>query len=285
MADDYIKFEKTLAAVAGLTVAACAVYAGNKYIKNRTDGLIKSTDVLQRIEMRDTQGKLNDTFFMSKGSHDNKRYLGLLGDTRQRQTGHAYLMKLQAKGDVRVASREKAVNAFGDLYKNDPEFRSSVEKYAKRHFSGRNSVDVNNLSNRNIRKMYDNFNSSLIHIRESGSGADKKFYDKLKGMGYGAIQDMNDMKYSGYKAKNPLIVFDNAKGNIMVKSVRELDDNDHIFRKRLIEQGKISKEQSIEDFMNTTLPAIALGTTGASAGIYGLTNASLKTEQDNKQKR
>lgn len=34
LADDYIKFEKTLAAVAGLTVAACAVYAGNKYIKN-----------------------------------------------------------------------------------------------------------------------------------------------------------------------------------------------------------------------------------------------------------
>ena len=84
--------------------------------------------------------------------------------------------------------------------------------------------------------MYDNFNSGLVEMR--GSGADTKFYNKLKSAGYGAIQDINDMKFSGYNAKNPLIVFDNSKKSIMVKSVKEMTDDSKMLRKGLAEVGK-----------------------------------------------
>lgn len=30
------------------------------------------------------------------------------------------------------------------------------------------------------------------------------FYKKLQELGYGAIQDINDKKYSGYNTKNPI---------------------------------------------------------------------------------
>lgn len=264
LADDRIKSEKIVVGVAALTVTACAAYAANKYIRDRTDQMIKSGDVLQRIEMQDTGGKLYDTFYASTGKHDNKRYEGMLGATRKMQTGQAYMMKLEAAGDIKVASKENAAKTFGELYKNDSEFRESVKTHVARHFGGKNKVDIDNLSDRNIRKMYENFNSGLINIRESGSGADKKFYDALKSKGYGAIQDINDMKYSGYNAKNPLIVFDNAKNNIMVKSFDSLKD-EKLNGKFAIELGK----STLEGMSKTLLsPYSAVAATGAAASMY-----------------
>ena len=270
LANDHIKAEKVVAAAAALTITACAAYATNKYIKDRTDGMIKSGELLQRIEMTDTGGKLHDMFYISKGEHDNKRYAGLLGMNRHSQTGHAYVMKLQANTDIKVASKEKAAQVFGELYKNDPDFNRSVKDIVGQHFGGTNKVNVNNISDRNIRKMYENFNSAIMDIRDSGSGADKKFYDKLKQAGYGAIQDINDMKYSGYNAKNPLIVFDNSNNNIMVKSITEMTNHRSIIDRGVEEYKKSLKEIKTEKVLSSKHPALMAGgaLTGMLVGDY-----------------
>ena len=192
-----IRAEKILAASAALTVAACAAYAYSKHRKNKIDGVIKAGEALQRIEMQDTGGKLHEVFYVAKGKHDMNRYKGLLGFTRAKQTGHAYMMKLEAASDIKVASKDKARKAFGDLLNNDKDFRSSFG-FGDRSFTTR---EINN--------MYEKFNR-LIVSRSMPQDSVNKFYDKLKSAGYGAIQDVNDIDYSGYKAKNPLIVFDNA---------------------------------------------------------------------------
>ena len=207
-----IRAEKILAASAALTVAACAAYAYSKHHKNKIDGAIKAGEALQRIEMQDTGGKLHEVFYVAKGKHDMNRYKGLLGFQRAQQTGHAYMMKLEAASDIKVASKDKARKAFGDLLNNDKDFRSSFG-FGDRSFT-----------TREINKLYENFNR-LIVSRSMPQDSVNKFYDKLKSAGYGAIQDVNDMDYSGYKAKNPLIVFDNAGGNISVKSMTEMDQN------------------------------------------------------------
>lgn len=264
-ANNRIRTEKILAASAGLTVAACAAYAGNKYRKDRIDGVIKAGETLQRIEMKDTNGQLHDVFYASKGKHDDKRYENLLGMARKQQTGHAYMMKLEAQADVKVASRDKAIKAFGELYKNDPEFRTSVEKHVERHFAGDNKVyDINNLSNRNLKKMYDNFNSNLPFM--SVSGADQKFYSKLKSAGYGAVQDVNDMKFSGYNARNPLIVFGNSKNNIMVKSMKEMTGN--LNRKGTIELMKATGETSVKEVLTKMGPVSAVALTSTTVSTY-----------------
>ena len=196
-ANNRIRTERILATSAAMTVAACAAYYARHKYKNKIDGIIKAGESLQRIEKRDTGGKLYDSFYAAKGKHDSNRYANLLGATRQKQTGHAYMMKLEAAKDVKVASKDNAAKIFGQLYKNDPEFKKSVESTVSVHFNGvSNKVkDTNNLSSRNIKKMYENFNSGLVRMRVNGSGADKKFYAALKKQGYGAIQDINDMKY------------------------------------------------------------------------------------------
>lgn len=238
-ANKRIRSEKVVAGAAAVAVTACAAYVVNKKLKDRIDGVIKSGETLQRVEMKDTDGKLYDMFYAAKGKHDTARYKGMLGMTRQQQTGHAYLMKLKATGDVKVASKDNARKVFEQLYKDDPEFKKAVSGHVKSHFTGQNAVDINNLSKRNMKKMYENFNSALLDIRSDGSGADKKFYDALKSKGYGAIQDINDMKFSGYSAKNPLIVFDNSKNNIMVESVSKLGN---MTKEGLRERNKAQKE-------------------------------------------
>lgn len=245
-----IRAEKILAASAALTVAACAAYAYSKHRKNKIDGIIKAGEALQRIEMQDTGGKLHEVFYVAKGKHDMNRYKGLLGFTRAKQTGHAYMMKLEAASDIKVASKDKARKAFGDLLNNDKDFRSSFG-FGDRSFTTR---EINN--------MYEKFNR-LIVSRSMPQDSVNKFYDKLKSAGYGAIQDVNDMDYSGYKAKNPLIVFDNAGGNISVKSMTEMDKNGMglAYAKELM---KAYGEASIDKLLGKQGLAIA-GIAGGSA--------------------
>ena len=272
LANDRIRTEKILAATAALTIGAAAVYARNKYVKDRTDQILKSGTVLQRIEMQNTNGKLHDTFYASTGNHDNKRYEGVLGFTRKMQSGEAYIMKLEATRDVKVASKDKAAKMFGDLYKNDSEFRDSVKDVVSQHMSGKNKVDVNNLNDRNIRKMYENFNTGLVEMH--GTSAAGKFYGKLKESGYDAIQDINDMTFSGYRAKNPLIVFNNAKDSIMVKSFEELKDPN--LNKAMVEIGKGQVEGMAEMLAS---PYTAAALTGATATMYATDHVNSKKKK------
>ena len=274
-ANKRIRTERIVAGAAALTVAACAGYYVNKHRKTKIDGIIKAGDLMQRVEMRDTNNKLHDVFYVSKGKHDNKRYAGLLGMTRQEQTGEAYLMKLQANKDIKVASQEKARKVFEDLYKNDRDFRTTVYDYAGKHFSGKNQADIFDQSPKNMKKLYENFNANLIGARDSG--VDKKFYDALKAQGYGAIHDINDMKFSGYKAKNPLIIFDNSGGNIMVKSMTKMEDQT---LNGLKELGKATLETMMEQ--NAYLPAA--GMTVAAVATYARDPKSEYNPEDDKTK-
>lgn len=265
-ANNRIRTEKVLAASAAVTVAACATYVAHRKLKDRTDGLIKAGDTLKRVEMQDTGGKLHDVFYVAKDKKDQRRYENLLGMARKNSTGHAYLMKLQAEGDIRVASKDKASKIFGDLYKNDPEFRDSVKSSVSQHFAGRNKIaNINDLSDKNIKKMYENFNANLVTMR--GEGASAKFYGKLRSAGYGAIQDINDMKYSGYHAKNPLIVFDNSNKSIMVKSVKELTSPD-MNKRGTKELLKATGETMAEDFLKKAGPITAAGLTVKTVTTY-----------------
>lgn len=251
-ANNRIRTERVLAASAAVAVTACVAYVANKKLKERADGLIKAGDVLQRIEMQDTGGKLHDVFYVASGKHDMQRYENLLGATRQKQTGHAYMMKLSASQDIKVASRDKAMKLFGSLYDSDSDFRSQVDK----HIDGTGA--------KNLKQKYERFNAELVGMRNQGP--DKKFYDALKKSGYGAIQDINDMKFSGYHAKNPLIVFDNSNQNIMVKSVREITED---YSKRgSRELLKATGETLAEDFLKKAGPLTAGALTVKAVSTY-----------------
>lgn len=290
-ANNRIRTEKILAATAALTVTAAAAYAFNKNRKTKIDQIIKSGEELQRIEMRDTNGKLNSVFYASKGDHDNKRYAAVLGKVRQQQTGEAYMMKIKAGKDVKVASQDKAAKVFGDLYKNDEGFRKAVENSVHSNpnsnpnlvgqlvdkVRGGKGVEPNNYQ---VKKMYENFNTNLVLLNQNDPKSANKFYDALKKQGYGAIQDVNDMKNSGYEAKNPLIIFDNAAQNLKVTSSTKMKDIP-------IQQYNVEVAKSLIERMvrENTVPA-AIGVAGVATAkslrnerkhySYAETNAFIK---------
>ena len=268
-ANKRIRTEKILAASAALTVTACAAYVANKKLKDRIDGVIKAGDQMQRISMTDNGGKLHDVFYAAKGDHDIKRYEGMLGATRSKQVGSAYKLKLEATRDIKVASKDHAAKIFEDLYKNDKEFRDSAIRYARINVQGKNAVlDLSKSDARTMKKMYENFNSHLVNMRNDPSKVDQAFYDKLKKAGYGAIQDINDMKFSGYNAKNPLIVFDHSNGSINVKSFEKMagDLNKAANKEALKAVGEQASKDLIEKYG-------ALTTAGLTASAFGYYNA------------
>lgn len=269
-----IRAEKILAASAALTVAACAAYAYSKHRKNKIDGIIKAGEALQRIEMQDTAGKLHDVFYVAQGKHDMDRYKGLLGFVRAQQTGHAYMMKLEAASDIKVASREKAMNTFVNLMKNDEAFRRDMAISLPGYFG------ETNLSNKQLKKLYDKFNQGLVVLNSDPGKPAQKFYDALKSAGYGAIQDVNDMDYSGYRAKNPLIVFDNAGGNISVKSMTEMDPNG-MGKEYAKEWMKAIGEAEIDSLFG----AKGLGIAGVAGGAAATSRISDPSEDERLKKR
>lgn len=258
-ANKRIRTEKILAASAAVTVVACATYVVNKNRKARIDGIIKAGENLQRIEMRDTKGKLNDVFYASKGERDSKRYEKMLGFARKQATGEAYLMKLQATNDVKVASQHNARKAFVDLYNNDKNFRVALKSELGDSYQGK-------ISGPRAKKAYEKFNRALVDTSRRSDGSASMFYSKLKSAGYGAVQDINDMKYSGYAAKNPLIIFDNSKGSIMVKSVKELTNPSA--KDATLEMAKAAGETLVDNYMTAYGPIAAAGITAKAATTY-----------------
>lgn len=210
-----IKTEKIVATAAALTLTAAAAYVVNKQLKIKADGVIKAGGSLQRIEMTD-KGILHDSFYAAKDKADKTKYAGMLGKTRQAQVGKAYLMNIGVDSDIKIAGRDKAVKVFEDLYKNDSDFRKHASSMISRNWNDGNPAGSS------YKKMYENFNSNFT---DHNNEAIKKFYSALKAEGYGAVRDVNDMKFSGYKAKNPLIIF-GGSGKVRVTDFREMSSSE-----------------------------------------------------------
>ena len=225
-----IKTEKAIAVVAGLTIAAAATYVAVNHHQNKVDKIIKSGQAFQNIS-RDSNKGVEEAFYASMNNRDNTKYRGIYGTQLGKQD--VYETKIKAIRDIKIASKENAKNSFHELVKNDDEFKKSVTDHLKTirfPSATQNAVKdqaIRDLENGKLsKKAYEAFNLSLTdHNHDGGNSAAKKFYDVMKSKGYDGIQDINDMKYSGYSAKTPTILFNGAK-SLAVDSSKKLKEVD-----------------------------------------------------------
>ena len=161
-------------------------------------------------------------------------------------------MKLGINQDIKVAGQKNARKVFEDLYKNDSEFRNEVKKLG---FASENAHGLNPAKGSgNFKKMYENFNTNLIGTNHESIPA-KKFYEALKSKGYSAVQDINDIKFSGYNASNPLIVFDKT-GKISMDSISKMSDSQ--INNSLVKDGARSAATSLAKLTAIGIPLAAL---------------------------
>ena len=266
-----IKAEAYIAAAAGITVASCLAYAKHK--NYTTDKVFKENTEFQRIMRLSPNAIIRDDSrqYIAINKRDKVKYKGLyaqrLNDLNKtpksiEQGLKVYDVTMKNKKEMRVASRKRAEDTFKNLYLNDDTFRQTLKEDAKHIGIGRTVFENvrkkiyngEELNNRDLKKAYDYFNTHVLMDRNldgSNNKLSNMFFDSLRKQGINAIQDVNDQKYSGYRAKLPIITFDNS----FEYTKRAMDDK----------EIKTNHRKALADVLS---PAIM--TTGAVyVGIYG----------------
>ena len=188
---------------------------------------------------------------MPTGMDNLRKYV----EENQTYKKNIYDMTIKSKGDIKVASEKRARETFEKLFNDDPEFRKNFQSRVYEIQLGlvdkkglgdtvRKVASKESISSKELKtKAYDVFNIMLVDSDEKGRNIQKKFYDTLKEQGMNAIQDINDKKYSGYKTKMPLIMF----------------DGDFEYTKEVLKDAQIDKD--LKKTMNqlVTGPAVANG--------------------------
>lgn len=188
------------------------------YDKNRTE----NTDMFYATHDRFDKHQYNALF--------NKKVPQTLYDEKGNSIGTGYFMKYRInnslKSNMKVASEDSGAEVFRKLYKKDRDFYNFVTdknrmqscllknryKYAgyreARRVLEKMKQDSYIPTSDELQKVYRIFNCAIMYDGKDMYRQRAKFFNACKESGYGAVLDINDAIYGGYKAKSPVIVFD-----------------------------------------------------------------------------
>lgn len=225
-----IRFKKVAAVAAITTLAVAGTVAGVKIRNAHFDKIIKSGATLQNISSESDRG-IRDAFYSSRNGLDKSKYKGLYGSHLRALNGKAYSKEIKVLTDIKQASPKNAHKVLDELFKNDKEFAQGVKDYMMydnvhntlgAKYSGKALRARSILNGGKVNKdAYEVFNAALVDHSPNMQPLTDKYFKALSDKGYNAIKDVNDSKYSGYKALNPIIAF-NSKGKVDVVNVKEL---------------------------------------------------------------
>ena len=266
-----IRGEQFAVGAAAVTVAACVAY--NKYKNHNVDKVLKNVEFHRILATDNPDAPVREgARYVAYKKNDRMRYRGLYGnELKLKEFGEIgesnkkiYDMTIKSKKDIKVASEKRARETFEKLYKNDPEFRKNLAERAeanrlnlmmkkgmmKGDIVDKMIDDGKGLSDKQLKsKAYDIFNIMLVDSDAKSRSNQNKFYNALKEQGMNAVQDMNDKKYSGYKTKAPLIMF----------------DGDFEYSKKVLETAQIDKDLKKSMHQLVTAPLIASGASVVAA--------------------
>ncbi len=262
--------EKILAATAAVAVTVATAYVVKNQIAKRVDKLIPPSTLLQNISTNDNKG-VQDAFYASMTKMDNAKYRGMYATQLKNQTGGSKVFetKIGIKGGLKLASEKSATDVLTDLVNKDKNYAKDLSDYL-RDSEGRYPLRKQNALMRkaaiNLKKgkvdstVYKALNISLTdHTLPTSAKVHKGLYDALKAKGYDAISDINDKKFSGYHASNPLIVF-NGAAKTFVNSRREVGEK---------EIAKNFAKGLGDMYVKQLAPSIAVGAASLGVVKYG----------------
>lgn len=223
------KTEKIIAGAAAIAVTAVAAKVAYNHYQEVTDKVLKSGAAYERISTNSDKS-VKDTFYMMGTKKDRAKYLAMFGVS---ENGPKNIKNIRVSEDIKVASRKNAKKVLGETLNDEVTKKNLMNKlnvYSQEYrLTGNGSpaekVAAKAYADLNAGKITDNvYDAANILLVDSDRRFSNKYYNALRKAGYGAIQDVNDRKYSGFKSKNPLIVFDSAK--VTVDSVRKIDTSE-----------------------------------------------------------
>lgn len=215
------------------------------YNKKHFDSVLyKDKTTLSTLSYNKDRTKNTDMFFAATNFVDKHQYDLLFNgatpktvvDENGKSLGSPYYCKFRIDNklskDMKVASEDSGAEIFGQLFKKSRDFYNFVidDKRMSNYFVDsrykfrgyREARDALNkakagdsLTEDDIRKIYRMFNYCIPFDGSGDKSAGKdmlmqrtRFFNECKKAGYGAILDTNDAIYGGFKARQPVIVFD-----------------------------------------------------------------------------
>lgn len=154
-------------------------------------------------------------------------------------------LEIKNKTRLKIPSEDNAARITGDLMQNakfKQQLKESIEDSASKMRRPSQQMlfkdaleimkkDSSKLTTQDKATVYKALNLSLTNHNETEQAMQKTFYGALKKNGYSALLDLNDKKYSSYKAKSPVIVFDTKKTNLKSSRVMEEKDINKLYKK------------------------------------------------------
>lgn len=223
------------------------------YNKKHFDEVLKRGQTVSTLSYDKDRTKNAEMFYAVHDKWDAHQYNALFNKPIPKEitddngnvigTGQFLKYKItnQAKQDIAIASEDSAAEIFKDLYKKDRDFYNFVtdnsrmrelfvsDKYKfKGYRESREALEKidsgEKVTEQDVFTMYRMFN---YVIPSDGNGNNRsandiakqraKFFKELSNKGYGALLDTNDAIYGAFKAKSPIIVFDQQ--SIILKDI------------------------------------------------------------------
>lgn len=207
------------------------------YNKKHFDETLKKGSTLSTLSYDKNRTKGADMFFAVHDKWDAHQYNALFNqpipkpiyDKNGKQIGTGQFLKYkitnQAKKDIKVASEDSAADIFKELYNKDRDFYNYVtdkdrmranfvdEKYKfKGYRESRKVLEKVNAGHQpteeDVKTMYRMFNYTIPAQGKDIQTQRAKFFKACSDKGYSAVLDTNDSIYGGFKARSPVIVFD-----------------------------------------------------------------------------
>ncbi len=214
---------------------------------------------------------------MTKG--DNTKYRGIYGQTIKNSGQSVYETKIGVKSAMKVASEKSAVRALSDLIEKDSDYAKSLQEHLEKSVGRYGLNKQNKVIEEGLKslkkgkidaKVYNALNLTLVdHQLPTSSKINTGFYNKLKSLGYDAIMDVNDRKYSGYKSSKPMIAF-NAASKAAVSKSREIGE----------EEIRKAAQKGLMDIQLKTLAPQAAAVAGSVGLVYAGNRAMQNSNRD-----
>lgn len=247
-----LKMEKAALIAGGTALATVAAYKGGKAFRDEFLGhKIGSTKTMTLADKINE----NERFYAAHNKGDIDRYKNIYGlnlavKTAGNHNENVKRLTTEYARKLKVAPNRAAKKAFEELRKEDP---SSVDALVKYH---KTLVPNHKL------KDYESFNIGMVQREGKAGAVYNKFYDKLKAKGFDAVADINDKKYSGYLAKDPVVVF-NAKAAGAKHKLEKIYNNNEslldLHNAAQKERGKMIRQATINSPSTYAIPGTIAG--------------------------
>lgn len=230
-ASERIEADKALKKIALGVGAGAAVYAGYKFYDNNKDRLIPEGTTIQNIA-KSSEG-VRDSFYGATNKFDKVKYQGMYGKQIQAANPGASVFNKSVKtlGNIKQASPNAATKTLKTLAESNPDFKKDLQGVLDMPLGLNPALNMKMMrANKSLEKgkvdkhVYEALNILMVDHRPETEKVTRQFKDALTKQGYNAIRDVNDKKYSGYKANNPIIFF-NTEGKVEVSSVQKISQS------------------------------------------------------------